>query len=119
MTFTFFIGGYFSSHTEITYADNELRCVIEDRPAYGHEPNHIFSVENDPDWDNVVNYLASVKWKKEYDDPGIMDGTQWELEFTHNETSLTCVGSNEFPRGFTRFLKLINTILSKNGIRTA
>ena len=54
----------------------------------------------------IEKSLESVnfwKWEKDYCNPDILDGTQWELRVRAGQTGnrrKNCSGSNEFPRGW-------------------
>ena len=47
-------------------------------------------------------------WAKDYSDPTILDGTQWELEITYIDgKTRKYEGSNDFPRTFNALSKLV------------
>ena len=47
-------------------------------------------------------------WAKNYSDPTILDGTQWNLEITYKDGKTRKYwGSNDFPRTFDSLSKLV------------
>ena len=51
-------------------------------------------------------------WKKEFVDPGILDGTQWELEY--KEQGKRCrhiYGSNDYPECWNDFIEAIGDVV--------
>ena len=48
-------------------------------------------------------------WDKDYDDPDVMDGTQWSLviEYTDGSEGIQIWGFNKFPDNFEDFLKVM------------
>jgi hypothetical protein len=40
------------------------------------EPTQILSIKDDPDWEILVQYLQTLKWKRDYNN-NCLDGTQW------------------------------------------
>ena len=47
-------------------------------------------------------------WAKDYSDPTVLDGTQWELEITYKDgKTRKYEGSNNFPRTFDDLRKLV------------
>ena len=38
-------------------------------------------------------------WAKRYDNPDILDGTQWEVEIAHGSRRFKSFGSNAYPGG--------------------
>jgi hypothetical protein len=44
-------------------------------------------------------------WRKDYIDPRVMDGTQWNLKLEYPDASVVSRGSNAFPeqQDFERF----------------
>ena len=51
-----------------------------------------------------LDALKIFDWKKDYHDPDILDGTQWELTFKDGKKIYRGRGSNAYPENFERFL---------------
>ena len=115
MKFNFFIGGFYTGHFEIILKKENVSCFISDYPLKPLKPTHTFSIAEDPDWEILVQYLKTLQWKSYYN-AGIFDGKQWELEFKTEEIKVITSGSNAYPRGFKKLLRLLNNITAKHGI---
>ena len=115
MIFEFYIGGYSGTSFELHYTRGTLEIQKYD---YHHEkelkPLKV-SVKNDQDWSIALAYLDSRKWKRYYDDMSD-DGTQWEVKYLNKNVVLTAAGSNKYPPGFFKLLKLLNVVTRKVGI---
>ena len=117
MTFQFFIGGYFSGHFEVVLKNDELNFFVSDFPMRieHEEPTHIVSIKGDIDWQNLIKYIADLKWKRKYETE-ILDGIQWELTFKNGNKKMNCYGSNAFPSDFGNLTTLIKNITTKHKI---
>ena len=118
MKFKFSIGGYFGGYFEFVLKKGHLYCYIPNYPLKSSEPTHIFSIHDDPDWETLLHFLKTLKWKPTYD-VGICDGTQWTLEVKYEDINIKSYGSNVYPRGFYKFLRLLNNVTKKHGIAPA
>ena len=47
-------------------------------------------------WD-AMDRIGSWSWARNYDDPQIMDGTQWSVRIRLGRKRLICYGSNSYP----------------------
>ena len=49
------------------------------------------------------------EWRKEYNNPCVLDGTQWELDirFSCGRRALKFYGSNAYPYNFDKLLQLL------------
>ena len=68
-------------------------------------------------WDNFFLFLDNIKiweWKKEYVDPNILDGTQWEIEVSNSSKKIKSYGSNKFPnkKNFKGLMNEIETLFN-------
>ena len=117
MVFKFSIGGYFGPSFLVEWKDGELLCKTSYLSHFENaEPTEVFIwVKDDPQWKDVLDYLATRIWKEVYFEE-VMDGTGWELEVFSNTINIKSHGSNAYPPGFKTFLKLLNKVLSKEDI---
>lgn len=54
-----------------------------------------------------------IDWKKQYADPDILDGTQWELAIKLNDnTVIQRSGSNAYPPHWKKLIAFFNTHVS-------
>lgn len=51
-----------------------------------------------------------LNWKRSYDDPDVLDGTQWEVEIIREKRNLRRSGSNKFPAEWECFCASIRNI---------
>ncbi len=112
-TMIFSIGGFFGGFEKRIYtvSGERIKLIIE------HD-----MFENPSDQPTCYPFMKDEfiarlrafhigEWKKEYCDPYVMDGTQWELEimFTEERKPVQISGSNAYPYNFedlTEFLGL-------------
>ena len=115
MSFKFSIGGY-SDSFELTCEHNLLTCV---RRSWSEEIVHPVGkdVSNNEAWHRMLNYLSTRKWRKEYADQGILDGTFWELDVETPDFKLYSCSSNVYPPGFRKFLRLLNEVLEEDDVK--
>jgi len=67
------------------------------------------------DFYEELEALSFWSWKRTYDNPNVLDGTQWEIDIEINGRRKKCSGSNAYPGGdgpeyseiFERFLEAI------------
>lgn len=106
------IGGFFSGHTIRTYTiDGESVCLHVDH-SLSYTPPGTEEVECLLTKKELVDGLRELhlnEWRKEYIDPCVMDGTQWELEicFSTGRRPLRIGGSNAYPYNFDNLLQLL------------
>lgn len=103
-------GGFFGGTEERTIIfDGERICVK--RVGYnGFEPGleELYEGETKSSLIGKLKELHIGKWKNEYDNPYVLDGTQWDVVLTFEDGSkVQTGGSNSFPRNFSRFLKVM------------
>lgn len=108
---TFEIGGFFSGYKQI-------KIWVENGVAYksikmsfcdpGHESVEEIPKEQFERLEKKLAELSIGSWRKEYVDPGVLDGTQWELEY--KEQGKRCrhiCGSNDYPGSWKAFIEAI------------
>ena len=116
-TLDFQIGGFGSQTDRIIYRDNKVNHEL-------FESNFILK-SNEPttkEWEQFFNVMDNLKvwsWKKDYNDEGMLDGTQWELIIKiKGKRGRKIYGSNAYPEPkgtFNSFIKALNK-LSKSKI---
>ncbi len=122
----FFVGGYGGPNTKIDIKRTPdgavvnvdvfpIEYLLEDIglldpmniPKYPKEIK--ISVEK---WNRLLNTLYNDmhlhEWKKRFEDPYVLDGTQWSLEVTlTNRRGRTYYGSNEYPPYWKQLLNVM------------
>jgi hypothetical protein len=117
--FHFDKGGYSSSMDEILYLDGILvwNHYKSQEERYGLErpelPTNVFILS--PAWKKKLNsFLISSKWKRNYLDLGVMDGTQWNLTRLVQKKQKKTYGSNDFPKVYEELMGMLELIQSVN-----
>jgi hypothetical protein len=113
--FHFDKGGYSSSMDEIRYLDGILvwnHYETQDE-RYGLErpelPTNVFILS--PAWKKKLNtFLITSKWKRNYIDLGVMDGTQWNLTRLFQKKQKNTYGSNDFPKVYEKLMWMLEAI---------
>jgi hypothetical protein len=118
--FKFSIGGFFGTSYEIKLKKEALLFYISDRSfprdLLNDIPTHIIPVKENLNWQKLIKFLESQDWKPSYFNEDILDGTQWEISFTSENSKLKSSGSNEYPTEFKKFMRLLNAITRKHSI---
>ena len=66
--------------------------------------------------ESFIDQLKSVKllnWKRKYESPGILDGTQWEVEIIREGRNIVKSGDNAFPDHWYAFCSIISEIVGR------
>jgi len=85
-------------------------------PKYSNDSSEeSIVVEGNSEWQEVLNFPGTRKWKKEYMDDSL-DGTQWQLQVSGDNINIDSHGSNVYPPGFRKFLTLLNIVVSEVGM---
>jgi hypothetical protein len=111
--FEFFIGGFTS--TDITLKLEEGAIVLIKRDS-GRSRDRIVHIPSKEEWNEFSNSLKKLNiwnWKKDYDNPDILDGTQWELSIKEGSSKLDCYGSNQYPPEFEVFINAIHKLINE------
>ena len=117
MIFEFFIGGIFENNRKVTYETNRLLCYFGRYGLLSTEPTHIIPIaDNDENWLKLLSFLESIKWESTYNTL-IYDGIQWSLDAKFKGVNIHCYGSNAYPPDFKVFLKKLNKVIEREGIR--
>lgn len=113
----FCLGGYFDGYHDVTVSKTINGALIEYRPPIGAKDatpivREILFVE----WMSFVSDLYRcyvTDWKRRYVNPGILDGTQWELEITFDDKPiLKRHGSNAYPPHWKKLISIFKKYIS-------
>lgn len=107
----FSLGGYLDGCYNITITIREMGASFLFTPPFRDAEGMIEKVYGDETKKMIHSlYLCNViDWKKSYDDPQILDGTQWSLEITYkNQSTLKKHGNNAYPPHWSKFMMFIN-----------
>ena len=115
-TLDFQIGGFGSQTDRIIYRDNKVNHELfeSDYILKSTEPTS-------KEWEQFFDVMDSLKvwnWKKDYNDEGMLDGTQWELIIKiKGKRGRKIYGSNAYPEPkgtFNSFIKALNKLSKSN-----
>ena len=98
----FTIGGFFCGHETRTFT------VVGDKVFVDVEKTMISMDKEEHDPYRKEDFISGIKalhigeWKRTYNDPLVMDGTQWELDIYYNNgrKAVKISGSNAYPYNF-------------------
>lgn len=107
--FKFSIGGFFGGYETRTYT------VSGDRVMLDVEHTIILKLSNLPVYypftkaEFIEGDLHIGEWKKDYMDPNVLDGTQWDLEiqYINDRKPVRISGSNAYPYNFNNLLEFL------------
>ena len=118
------IGGFFG-------ASYRVELESDGTLLYRHNPKTLTSEPGtrtrrvrvgDDQWREFRRVMDEVNvwvWRKEYIDPGVVDGTQWSLRLEYADASVFSRGSNAFPeqQDFERFRAAVEMLLGGREFR--
>ena len=112
--FEAFKGGFFgpSSYYFIDKLNDTYRFKFgysRDGRMINSEDSNLLTIDQNKEYyDNFIKDLLKEveEWKEFYDNPNIMDGTQWDIELKEHHKSYH--GSNDFPTNFKSVTKLLS-----------
>jgi len=88
------IGGYGAPFHSIELSEREVSYKVEGKQSQSLTPT-------EKQWTNFRKALDSIgvwAWKKEYETPGSVDGTNWRLEITYEDAQVSSYGRNSYPK---------------------
>lgn len=83
------------------------------------EGNELIAQPTVIDWKKFSQSLQTNgvwDWKENYDNPEILDGTQWNLSLKQGNKILNCHGSNQYPEKFESFLQSIRDLIKDHTV---
>lgn len=102
-TFKFSLGGYFGDYKTLTFLEKDGYAELIIAPPYSELEHSAVTFRTTlSEWRNfkktVFQELFVLSWTGDYNDPDVLDGTQWKvrLEFDSLKT-LEITGSNRYP----------------------
>lgn len=109
-----YYGGYFQGGKRWTISFNGSRIVVDS--ILKHLTDFDGVNPELPNFDDMtrVEFLRQMwdihmgEWKKDYFDPGVLDGTQWSVDIRYSDgKKCHFSGSNLFPYNFKEFLDVV------------
>jgi hypothetical protein len=107
--FYFSIGGYPGPWNSVKLKKKSLYFSHSYREEESND--YLIPIVNNEDWNTLIEFLSTRKWKGDYQNPGTLDGTSWSLKVKTDTFQIDCKGTNKFPVGFKKFLRLLNQVI--------
>ncbi|WP_077622598.1 hypothetical protein [Sediminibacillus massiliensis] len=110
------VGGFFGghSHVEIEFTSG---TVTWEHYEQGEKVDSDKKTVKENAMQNFKNDLKKVQlldWRADYPNPGIMDGTQWEVELVRDGKNLKKHGDNQFPDEWEDFNKAVRRVTGRD-----
>jgi len=107
----FSIGGIFTGYKTVTIWTQDETMYVTYR-GDRREPDHVYSkAVTALKRQKLEDRLEKIKinsWKKAYEDPSVLDGTQWELAYKEQGKRRRHIsGSNAYPENWNDFIGAI------------
>ena len=104
-------GGFFSGAEKRTLTHEGEKILVE-REFYNGAFDDGKILYNGKTWSMLLDELDKLhidEWDEAYDDPDVMDGTQWSLDIKLSDKTevLHYWGSNKYPENFDVFMKVM------------
>jgi hypothetical protein len=118
------IGGFLGFTYELELRDGSLDYRKSGR---GQKSEHVRVRPTMDQWTEFRRELDALdvwRWRAQYVNPGVVDGTQWSLDVAYHDRAIKTQGSNEYPgttpdssgvpsasEAFTRYLKAVQRLV--------
>ena len=103
------IGGYIGWETIEISVINEKYIVKHQKALWADWS--VFEDVDLIDWNTKLENVHINKWRKEYVNTGILDGTQWNLEYKVKDKRCRHIyGSNAYPENFDDFMQVLGEL---------
>lgn len=115
-SFYFSVGGFHDGYSHLSIVKREDGAEIQYFTGPGGMLEDEGTRENlsNDDWNHFIHRIFQcfiTDWKKRYDDPDVLDGTQWELKIEFNSRkAIKIYGSNQYPVYWNKFLKAVKQL---------
>ena len=104
-------GGYFggSERRKVLFEGNDIKVEREFYNGAGNMGELLFLDMNKVMFLEQLSDIHIGEWKSKYDNPGVLDGTQWMLVIEYSDGSKRRFwGSNAYPYNFRELLELMD-----------
>ena len=95
----FTIGGFFCGHETRTFTVSDGQVLVDVEKTMISMDKEEYGPYRKEDFISGIKALHIGEWKRTYNDPLVMDGTQWELDIYYNygRKAVKISGSNAYP----------------------
>ena len=109
----FTVGGFFGGYKTVEVA------IVKDTATYKILRSGLLDIDKKKSpalkvsdkWLKKLDALKIFNWQKDYFNPEILDGTQWELVFKDGEKIYRGSGSNDWPENWEKFLDWLDALI--------
>ncbi len=96
--FSVFIGGFMGESFQLQLKDGALIYTVLSRAQSSEKRSLIRpTLEQWREFRQTLDRLRVWKWRPDYPNAGVMDGTQWSLEIAFEDRAIQTRGSNNYP----------------------
>lgn len=115
-------GGYFGGYEEISIKKSKGKIMLEVIPAFSMPESFLQREMTEKEWNRLLDRIYSKlyvhEWKKNFIDPTIMDGEQWELTLKlTGGRQRRYSGSNAFPPYWRELKSTFRPFFKEAGIK--
>lgn len=115
-------GGYFGGYQEISIKKSKGKIMLEVIPAFSMPESFLQREMTEKEWNRLLDRIYSKlyvhEWKKNFIDPTIMDGEQWELTLKlTGGRQRRYSGSNAFPPYWRELKSTFRPFFKEAGIK--
>ena len=98
----FTIGGFFCGHETRTFTVSDGQVLVDVEKTMISMDKEEYGPYRKEEFISGIKALHIGEWKRTYNDPLVMDGTQWELDIYYNNgrKAVKISGSNAYPYNF-------------------
>lgn len=115
-------GGFFGGYPEVLAIKGKDGITLDVRPGFKEPEAYLQRMLTEQEWNKLMDRLFSKlylhEWKKNFVDPDILDGEQWELELKLTGGRVRNYGgSNAFPPYWAELKTTFRPFFKEAGIK--
>lgn len=115
-------GGFFGGYPEVLAIKGKDRITLDVRPGFREPEAYLQRLMTEQEWNKLIDRLFSKlylhEWKKNYVDPNVLDGEQWELELKLSGGRVRNYGgSNAFPPYWAELKTMFRPFFKEAGVK--
>ena len=115
-------GGFFGGYPEVLAIKGKDKITLDVRPGFREPEAYLQRLMTEQEWNKLMDRLFSKlylhEWKKNYADPNVLDGEQWELELKLTGGRVRNYGgSNSFPPYWAELKTTFRPFFKEAGIK--
>ena len=115
-------GGFFGGYPEVLAIKGKEGITLDVRPGFREPEAYLQRLMTEQEWNKLIDRLFSKlflhEWKKNFVDPDILDGEQWELELKLTGGRVRNYGgSNAFPPYWAELKTTFRPFFKEAGIK--